>query len=492
MGHPRPDAEKAYLDTKLGARWQRMLANGQIFNWFADYAVHESKIDREKIVKRLRVFSSRDESPTAFWVVLLTRFYEEGGHLGLRKYVEDSVTYHCPPQFFSDFKALCQSTPTYKCTVTWFFRPDYQTNGWIFADVFSPGKENWFKKSWPDALNLCGKRYLVSYYRAGSVNVLSDGDAEDDIEESTESYRNCHSLLCLILRTTSPAAYDRCLGDSAKERILEVLEDPYLAVSEPGFNEVALDIAAMCARFGESGKSTKVSPLQEKVANLFSSLATSYSYLMDSMIADADYMHMMTYPLMPLNKKGAYGALMADFESEMKSIVIEKADEILAAAKSLKDEDEDFALYMENDSGKVSGYNSLELIRRYLGDSMVRHYMPLEGFDALYQLSQTIEGKASKEIYVAPLKNIVEQRAGKLTESVECCGEFLITGPLMMALKQIGEVCIKGMTTDYGDLLFRRSSAHPWLRTNVKFSGEALRLNDTRDEFLAYCRILEG
>lgn len=116
MGHPRPDEEKSYLESHLGNRWQRLLANGQIFNWFADFAAQESKIDRDKIVKRLRVFSSRGEGPTAFWTVLMTRFYDEGAHLGLRKYAEDGVTYHCPPQFFIDFKALCQSAPSYKNT----------------------------------------------------------------------------------------------------------------------------------------------------------------------------------------------------------------------------------------------------------------------------------------------------------------------------------------------------------------------------------------
>ena len=47
-------------------------------------------------------------------------------------------------------------------------------------------------------------------------------------------------------------------------------------------------------------------------------------------------MHPMTYPLMPLSKKGGYTSLMADFQAAMKAVVIEHAEEIAAFAQDLR------------------------------------------------------------------------------------------------------------------------------------------------------------
>jgi hypothetical protein len=486
MGHPRPDAEKEYLEMQLGHRWQRLLSNSQIFNWFADYATQESKIDRDKIVKRLRVFSSRDETPTAFWTVLMTKFYEEGAHLGLRKYAEDGVTYHCPPQYFMDFKALCQSTPSYKNTILWVFRPDY-LNGWIFAHVFCAGNNNWFKKSWPDALKLQGRRYLISYYRAGTVHELSDTDGAEFDEASLESYRSSHSLLCLIFGTRSRAAFDISLGDFASRKILEVVNDPYLGVSSPGFGDAALSIAALCVK---RGKNVEKGKLKREVLDLLENLGKNYPQLESAMIEDADYMHLMTYPLMPLSKKSGYGAVMADFEAGMKGVVIENAEEITALARRLEGQDEELCLNVEREDPEDSARYPIEVVRQYLASARIQNYMPIEGFDTLLQMSERMDGEPSDIVQTPTLKRIIREQFKKLTEHIEATGEFLITGPLMIALIEVGQVCCDCPHSDYGDLIFRTESDRPWLRTSVKFAGEIDRLDDVRREFRAFCRII--
>jgi len=488
MGHPRPDAEKEYLEAQLGNRWQRLFSNSQIFNWFADYATQESKIDRDKIVKRLRVFSSRDESPTAFWTVLLAKFYEEGAHLGLRKYVEDGVRYHCPPQYFIDFKALCESAPSYKNTVLWVYRPDY-LNGWIFAHIFCAGNKNWFKKSWPDALQLRDQRYLVSYYPAGAVHEFSDGSGEEFDEASLESYRNSHSLLCLIFSTQSPAAFDVSLGDFASKKILEVVSDPYLGVSSPGFGDAALQIACLCLK---GRKTINNGKLRQEVSELLKNLARDYTHLESAMIEDSDYMHLMTYALMPLSKKSSYGAVMADFEASMKTIVIENAEEIAIIAKKLKGREDEFCLYVEREDLDDSARYPVEVVRQYLANARIQNYMPIEGFDTLLQLSETMKGKSSNIVQTASLKKIVRERVKKLTDHIEATGEFLITGPLMIALMEVGHVHSKCSLSDYGDLIFRTEPDRPWLCTSVKFSGEIDHLDEARKEFLAFCRIVTG
>jgi len=486
MGHPQPDGEKQYLEVQLGNRWRRLLSNSQIFNWFADYATQESKIDRDKIVKRLRVFSSRDEAPTTFWTVLMTKFYEEGAHLGLRKYVEDGVTYHCPPQYFMDFKALCQSTPSYKNTILWVFRPDY-LNGWIFAHVFCAGNKNWFKKSWPDALKLRGQRYLVSYYRAGAMHELSDTDGGEFDEASLESYRSSHSLLCLIFGTQSPAAFDISLGDYASDKILEVVTDPYLGVSSPGFGDAALQIAASCVR---GGKKVEEGKLKREVFDLLDNLAKVYAQLESAMIEDADYMHLMTYPLMPLSKKSGYGAVMADFEAAMKTVVIENAEEIAASARRLEGQDEELYLHAESEDSEDSARYPVKVVRQYLANARIQNYMPTEGFDTLLQMSERINGEPSDIVQTPTLKKIVRERTKKLTEHIEATGEFLITGPLMIALMEVGQIYCDCPRSDYGDLIYRTEPDRPWLRTSVKFAGEIDHLDDVRKEFRAFCRII--
>lgn len=488
MGYPRPDAESSYLEAQLGNRWQRLLSNGQIFNWFADFATQESKIDRDKVVKRLRVFSSRDEAPTAFWILLMNKFYEEGAHLGLRKYVEDGVTYRCPPQYYVDFKALCQSAPSYKNTLSWVFRPDY-LSGWIFAHVFCPGNENWLKRSWPDALNLQGERHLVTYYPAGAVNELVDAGEEEDDEASLEGYRNTHSLLCLVFRTKSPAAYDVSLGRYASESILEVVVDPYLGVSSTAFNDAALQMAALCV---EGGKRLKNSPFRAVVVEVLDKLAKDYPQLESGMVEDADYMHFMTYRLMPLSKKSSYASVMADFEAAMKAVVIDHAEEISAFAKGLKGEDHSLHLNLDREAPDDREPYSVDVVRQYLANVGTREAMALEAFDALLNVSDKIESESSEIVDVATLKKIVRDRTTELTELIEATGEFLVTGPLMTALIEVGQTSIHLGSTDYGDLLYRTTSDRPWLRTPVKFAGGTANLDDDRSEFLAYCRIITG
>ena len=487
MGYPQPDAEKEYLKTQLGNRWLRLLSNSQIFNWFADYATQESKIDRDKIVKRLRIFSSRDESPTAFWAVLMTRFYDEGAHLGLRKYVEDGVTYRCPPQYFLDFKALCRSAPSYKNTVLWVFRTDY-LGGWIFAHVLCAGNKNWFKKSWPDALKLQGQRYLVSYYPAGAVNELSDTDEEFD-EASLENYQNSHSLLCMMFNTQSPAAFNISFVDYTSKNILKIIDDPYLGVSSAGFGDAALQIAGLCVR---EGKISAQSKLRQDVCELLENLAKDYSHLESAIIDDADYMHLMTYPLMPLSKKSSYGAVMADFESAMKIIVIENVEEISTMVKGLKEEEDELCLYFERESSDNDARYPLEIVRQYLAKTPTQDYMDIEGFDALLQMSKMIKGKSSAIVRTAALKKIVHRRTKKLTDYVEATGEFPVTGHLVVALMEVGQI-LGNPISDYGDLIYRTTPDRPWLRTSVKFDGSVNHLEeDVRKEFLAFCRIITG
>ena len=487
MGYPRPDAESSYLEAQMGNRWQRLLSNGQIFNWFADFAAQESKIERDKVVKRLRVFSSRDEAPTAFWLLLMNRFYEEGAHLGLRKYVEDGVTYHCPPQFFTDFKALCQSAPSYRTTLSWVFRPDY-LSGWIFAHVFCPGQKDYFRRSWPNALKLRGERYLVSYYRAGTVHELSDAAEEEDDEASLESYRSTHSLLCLIFGKKSPAAYDVSLDQYASERILEVVADPYLGVSSTSFNEAALQLAALCV---ERGKRFKNSSFRDAVVKVLAKLAKDYPHLESGMAEDADYMYSMTYRLMPLSRKSSYTSVMADFEAAMKAVVIEHSEEITTLAEDLTSYDHSLSLNVDLEISDFRKPYPVDVVRRYLADAQTET-MPLEAFDALLSVSQGLKGKPSDIVWIATLKKIVRECTGQLTELIEATGEFLVSGPLMVALIEVGQVSSQMGSTDYGDLLYRTMPDRPWLRTHVKFAGETDDLERTRNEFLAYCRIVTG
>jgi len=491
MGFPKSDEEKAFLDAQFGVRWNRMLSNGQIFNWFVDYVSHEAKMERDRIIKRLRVFASRNEAPTALWAVLLGRFFEEGAHLGLRKYVEQGVTYHCPPQFFSEFKALCVKVPSFRNTAMWVYKPDSDGSGRIYAHVLAPGIKNWFRKTWPDVLKFCGRRCSVFYYPAGSVHELENGEGEEDVEEGIEHFRNCFSVLCLMFKTTSPAAFDISMGRYAKQAILEILDDPYLSVSKPGFNNVAQMVAGMCTKDFKPGKP---SALRDQVLRLLSSLATNYSHLKEVMKADADYMYMLTYPLMPLSKKSAYGAVMADFESGMKAIVTENFDEVIASAKKLTGEDEENDLHFFAEVEPVGEPEdcSHELIRKFLADSYSSAYMAVEGFDVLYQASGAIEGEASEEIHGGSLKELMRHKFKKLSDAIENEGEFLVTGPLMLALKLRGEARIEEGATDYGDLLFRRDADSPWVRLYVKFASEALDLEETRAEFMAYCRIVNG
>ena len=488
MGHPRSEAESNYLAVQIGNRWQRLLSDGQIFNRFADFAAQESKIDRDKVVKRLRVFSSRDEAPTAFWFVLMDKFYEEGAHLGLRKYIEDGVTYHCPPQYFIDFKTLCQSAPSYEDTLSWVFRPDY-LSGWIFAHVFCPGKKDSFKPEWPDALELRGERFLVSYYAAGSVHELSDAEGEEDAEECLAGYRSTHSLLCLMFGRKSPAAFDVSLDQYASECILKVVLDPYLGVSGPRFADAALQIAALCV---DGGERLANRPFRTVVMEVLGVLAKDYSQLQTALVGDADYMHPMTYPMMPLSKKSKYASLMADFQATMKAVVIEHAEEIAAFAKDLEGEDHSLHLHLAPDVPDERETYSVEVVRQYLANTRIPQSMPLEAFEALRNASENLRGKPSKTIHVAPLKAMVRDRTSELSMLVEATGEFPVTGPLMIALIEVGQAYNSSERTDYGDLLYRNSSDRPWLMTPVKFSGETKNLEDIRNEFLAYCRIVTG
>ena len=488
MGYPRSDAELNYLAARLGNRWQRLLSDGQIFNRFADFAAQESKIDRDKVVKRLRVFSSRDEGPTAFWIVLMNKFYEEGSHLGLRKYVEDGVTYHCPPQYFIDFKTLCQSTPSYKDTLSWVFRPDY-LSGWIFAHIFCPGKKDYFKLEWPDALELRGERFLVSYYRAGTVHELSDADGEEDAEACLEGYRSTHSLLCLMFGRKSPAAFDVSLDRYASECILKVVIDPYLGVSGPRFADAALQIAALCV---DGGKRLEGNPVRTVVMEILGMLTKDYPQLESAIVEDADYMYPMTYPLMPLSKKGSYASVLADFQAAMRAVVIEHAEEIAAFAKGLQGEDHSLHLNTERDVPDERDLYSVAVVRQYLANTRSGEAMALEAFDALQDASERLKGKPSRIVDVAPLKAMVKDRTSELTMLVEATGEFPVTGPLMVALIEVGQAHNQSGNTDYGDLLYRMSSDRPWLLTPVKFSGETDDLEDARNEFLAYCRIVTG
>ena len=488
MGYPRPSAEANYLAARLGNRWQRLLSDGQMFNHFADFAVQESRLDRDKIVKRLRVFSSRDEAPTAFWVVLMDKFYEEGAHLGLRKYVEDGVTYHCPPQYFIDFKTLCQSAPSYDDTLSWVFRPDY-LSGRIFAHVFCPGKKDYFKLEWPNALELRGERFLVSYYRAGTVHELSDAEGEEDVEGCLEGYRSTHSLLCLTFGTKSPAAFDVSLDHYASECILKVVLDPYLGVSGPRFGDAALQIAALCI---EGDKRLEDRQFRTVVMEVLGMLRKDYPQLESALVEDADYMYPMTYPLMPLSKKGSYAAVMADFQAAMKAVVIEHAEEIAAFAKGLQREDHSLHLNIERDVPDEREPYSVELVRQYLANARTGEAMALEAFDALQAASERIKGKPSGIVDVAPLKAMVRDSTSELTMLVEVTGEFPVTGPLMVALIEVGQAHNQSGNTNYGDLLYRTSSDRPWLLTPVKFSGETDDLEDARNEFLAYCRIVTG
>ena len=486
MGYPRSDAEKTYLDEKLGNRWPRLLSNGQIFNRFADYAAYEAKIDRDKIVKRLRVFSSRDEDPTAFWTVLMMRFYEEAAHLGLRKYSEAGVTYYCPPHLFADFKALCQSTPSFKTTTQWVFRPDY-LSGWIFAHVFSAGDRNWYNKSWPNALILQGQRYLVTYYPAGSVNEILDSDQQEFDEASLESYRSSHSLLCLIFGTKSAAAFDISIGSFAATKMLEVVKDPYLGISSNSFEYAATSIAGLCTT---KGKLPKNSVLQSQVQELLQSLSTTYIQLQSAMVEDADYMYPVTYPLMPLSRKANYGALLSDFEAGMKTIVVQNAEEIEAAANNLQEE-EDVILHNDPHEPDRVPYPD-EVVRQYLIASQESDFMSLEAFDALLYKSQTTEGKASEIVRLPSLKKVLSDQSQKLTETVEETGAFPITDALLAALVEVGQARCEIPSTDYGNLLYRTKSECPWLRTPIKLVGDIKHLEDTLRELSAFCRIVTG
>jgi hypothetical protein len=483
MGYSRPDGESKYLAAQLGNRWQRLLLNGQIFNWFADFAAQESKIDRDRIVKRLRVFSSRHEAPTAFWVLLMTKFYEEGAHLGLRKYVENGVTYYCPPHFLTDFKMLCQATPTYKNTLSWVFRPDY-LSGRIFAHVFCPGKRPWFRRSWPEALKLRGERYLVSYYRAGIVHELLDTDDEEDTETCVEGYRNTHSLLCLIFGKKSRAAFD-----IASEDILTVVSDPYLGISSSGFNSAALQLAALCVY-----KGSKESPFSIAVIEILGKLAKDYPQLESGMDEDSDYMYRMTYSLMPMSKKSYYASIMADFEVAMKAVVIENADEISTFAKDLKAENHSLHLNIDRKVLDDRQPYPVDLVRQYLANVRTGEAMALEAFDTLLDISDSLD-EPSDIVSIPTLKSILRERTGKLTELIEATGEFLVTGPLIIALLEVGQVSNLPTDTDYGDygdLVYRTKSDRPWLETAVKFAGETNHLEYVRNEFLAYCRIITG
>lgn len=92
----------------------------------------------------------------------------------------------------------------------------------------------------------------------------------------------------------------------------------------------------------------------------------------------------------------------------------------------------------------------------------------------------------------ASLKKIVRERVKKLTDNVEATGEFLITGPLMIALMEVGQVHSKCSLSDYGDLIYRTEPDCPWLCTSVKFSAEVDHLDEVRKEFQAFCRIVTG
>lgn len=417
----------------------------------------------------------------------MTKFYEEGAHLGLRKYVEDGVTYHCPPQHFIDFKALCQSAPSYKNTVLWVFRPDY-LGGWIFAHVFCPGNKNWFKKSWPEVLKLQNQRYLILYYPAGAVHELSDADDEFD-EASLEHYQSGHSLLCLIFDTKSPAAFDISLGKFASTDILEIVSDPYLGVSSPGFGGASLQIAGLCVK---KGKTLKKSPLRQRVLELLANLAKAYPQLESAMVEDADYMYEMTYPLMPLTTKSIYGALVADFEAAMKDVAIESAEEIATIARQLDTEDCEISLHADREDPDDRERYSIEVVRQYLVNARPQEHMSLEAFDALLQISEKIDGKPSDVVQIAELKTIAREWSGKLTEIVQATGAFPITGALMAALMEVGYIRSEGRSSDYRDLIYRTKANRPWLRTPAKFVGDTCYSDKSRREFLAYCRIITG
>lgn len=328
----------------------------------------------------------------------------------------------------------------------------------------------------------------MSYYPAGAVDVLSDSDGMECDEAALESYRSSHSLLCLIFETKSPAAFEISLGESASKAMLEIVRDPYLGISAHCFGDATLQIAGLCVT---DEKISKDSPLRQRVLELLSNLAKTYSHLESAMVEDADYMYLMTYPLMPLSMKSSYGALMADFEAAMKVIVVENSDEIATITTRLDGCDEYVYLHSAREESDDRERYSVEVVRRYLANALVHDYMPLEAFDALLQMSEKAKGKPSDIIRAATLKKIVRERTNKLTEIVDATGAFPITGALMVALMEVGYVGSNG-SSDYRNLIFRTDSDRPWLSTPAKFAGETDDLESTRSEFLAYCRIITG
>lgn len=488
MSSSQPDPQQAFLHGYIGGRWRHVLTHSQVSNWFVDFAIQEAKVDRAATVKTLRALAARDQEPPSFWLVMLLRFFAEGGHLGLRKTVDDGVEYFCPPYFLRDFQAACQLQPCFPRTAIWLCQPDHH-DGRITAMVFAPAEKDWFDTAWPDVLRIGGRSFQVSYYKAGSFDPL-EWDSTSEQEAGLQSYRSSHSLVCLLFHAQSPAAFDVSIDQFAAKSILEIARDPYLSVSSEGFGQAAVEIAGFCLR----GHAEKAEDLREAVLGLLRELATTYANLASSMERDADYGHPITYPLMPMAKRSLYAAVLADFDAAMKDIVIEHSAEVTAMAEALGGDDEEMALYAEepdtaDDAERYSRFE-VDVVRRYLQHSLVPDLMELAGFDVLQHAASSMETQ-DKSVHLGPLMHLVAKHE-EITDRVGQMGAFPVTASLLVALQEVGEAEADAPRGDYGDLRYRLSPDHPWLCTHVKFSGETRHLEGTRAEFLAFCRIATG